>query len=224
MPRLPLPPRSRAHRTPAGRRALPALPRALALALALLALGPAGAQASPQALIRDCMTNGRIVGHYPQQDYSQALGNLPTDVAEYSDCAGVIRRAQLAAAAAAGGAGTVTPRAAQLGAGAGAGGGGAGTAATGGGVAASAANPRRDPLTYADPAERAAIARARSGGSSQIDLGGQLVAPGTVATRTSSILNSLPTPLLIGLAALAAIAVVVCGRYARDVVRARRAD
>jgi hypothetical protein len=218
MPRLSPSARSRARRTPAGRRSGVALSRALGLVVALLALGPAGAQASPTALIRDCMTNGRIVGHYSQQDYSQALANLPTDVAEYSDCAGVIRRAQLAAAA--GGAGAVTPRAAQLGAGAG----GGGAAAAGGGVAASAANPRQDPLTYADPAERAAIARARSGGSSQIDLGGQLVRPGTVATRTSSILNSLPTPLVIALAALAAIAVVVCGRYARNLVRARRAD
>ncbi|MEA2301069.1 MAG: hypothetical protein QOD61_148 [Solirubrobacteraceae bacterium] len=219
MPRLSPSARSRARRSPAGRRSGVALSRALGLVVALLALGPAGAQASPQALIRDCMTNGRIVGHYSQQDYSQALANLPTDVAEYSDCAGVIRRAQLAAAA--GGAGAVTPRAAQLGAGAG---GGGAAAAAGGGVAASAANPRQDPLTYADPAERAAIARARSGGSSQIDLGGQLVRPGTVATRTSSILNSLPTPLVIALAALAAIAVVVCGRYARNLVRARRAD
>lgn len=69
----------------------------LAVLAAVLVAAPAAA-ASPTALIRDCLQNGRVTGHYPPRDYSQALSNLPTDVQEYSDCADVIRRAQLAAA------------------------------------------------------------------------------------------------------------------------------
>lgn len=158
------------------------------------------AQASPTALIRDCLTNGRIVGHYSAQDYSQALANLPTDAAEYSDCGDVIRRAQLAAA------GGVTARSAHV------------TAQS----AALAANPRQDPLASAAPAERAAVASARQSGSSGLDVGGQIVRPGVVAVRTASIFNALPAPLLIALIGLALFALAVCGRHARDLVRARR--
>lgn len=169
------------------------------LALVLVsALAPAAAQASPRALINDCLKNGRIVGHYSASDYSRALANLPTDAAEYSDCAGVIRRAQLAAAAA--GKRPVPAPAA----------------------GSPAANPRRDPLISALPAERAAVARARQGGSSPLELGGQLVRPGVVAARTSSILNTLPTPLLVTLGALALIGLLLGARRARDLVRARR--
>ncbi len=185
-----------------------------AATLLAAALAPAAAQASPQALIRDCLDNGRIVGHYSQQDFSQALANLPTDVAEYSDCAGVIRRAQLAAAATSGGgggggAGSVSPRSATI---------PAPTAAS----AAAAANPRADPLSFAAPAERAALVHARQAGASSIDVGGQLIRPGVVAARTTSILNALPTPLLIALGALALVALAALGRYARDLVRTRR--
>ncbi|MEA2299257.1 MAG: hypothetical protein QOF77_2193 [Solirubrobacteraceae bacterium] len=183
------------------------------LALLALLLFPAAAPASPQALIRDCLTNGRVAGHYSQQDYTQALANLPTDVAEYSDCAGVIRHAQLTAAGGAGGSST-----------------GSGTASPGGGPAAApgagaaAVNPRQDPLSLATPAERAAVAQARQGGGAALDVGGRLLRPGVVATRTSSILNTLPTPLLIALGALILIAMAVCGRHARNLVRARRTD
>ncbi|MGI8803163.1 MAG: hypothetical protein ACR2KV_13495 [Solirubrobacteraceae bacterium] len=187
----------------------------LAGALAGMALVPSAAVASPQALIQDCTTNGRIVGHYSAGDYSQALANLPTDIAEYSDCADVIRRAQLAAAAAGGGSGSspsgsVSTRSATLPA--------AGSAAS----AAAAVNPRQDPLGSAAPAERAAVAAARSGGASPVEIGGGLLRPGVVAARTSSIFNALPTPLLIALAGLALVALAVLGRFARDLVRTRR--
>jgi hypothetical protein len=174
------------------------------------ALIPTAALASPQALIKDCLKNGRVVGHYSQQDYSQALANLPTDVAEYSDCAGVIRRAQLSSAV--GGGGAVSARSGTIGAGAG-----------GGGAPTAPANPRADPLSSAAPSERAAVDQARRGGSTAVDVGGQLLRPGVVAARTSSILNALPTPLLVALGALTLIGLAVAGRFARDLVRARRA-
>ncbi len=176
----------------------------LALGVLLALAGPVAlAQASPQALIQDCLKNGRIVGHYPQSDFTQALANLPTDVTEYSDCEGVIRRAELAAAGR--GAGRQTS-----------------AAPTNAASAAAAANPRTNPLTYAAPAEQAAVSQARRSGSAQLDVGGGFVRPGVVAGRTSSIFRDLPTSLLIALAALALVALAVGGRAARDVVRARR--
>ena len=73
-------------------------------------LAPAAAQADGgAAVIRDCLNNGRITGHYTQQQYAQALAELPADVAEYSDCAGLIRRAQLAAASGRAGGGGAGP-------------------------------------------------------------------------------------------------------------------
>ncbi|HEU0317731.1 MAG TPA: hypothetical protein VFR49_10405, partial [Solirubrobacteraceae bacterium] len=89
--------------------------------------------------------------------------------------------------------------------------------------AAAAANPRQNPLDFAAPAERAAVAQATRAGSAAVDVGGGLLRPGVVAARTSSIFNALPTPLLIALGALLLVALAVCGRYARDLVRARRA-
>jgi hypothetical protein len=171
--------------------------RLIPLIVALALFTPASAGASATALIRDCLQNGKITGHYSPQDYNQALAHLPTDVSEYSDCLDVIRRARLSAA---GGKGN--------------GGGGGGGRAT--------INPRLDPLAHAAPGERAAVLHARSSGSAPVDVGGQLVRPGVVAVRSSSIFNALPTPLLVVIAALLSIAAAVAGRRMRDLVRARR--
>lgn len=168
----------------------------IVLALACLAAVPAGAAASPTALISDCLTNGKITGHYPLSDYVHALANLPTDVNEYSDCAGVIRRAEQNLAA------------------------GGKTAAAA--AAATPANPRVNPLNTAAPSERAAIAQAQQNGSRSVTLGGAVLQPGVVAARTSSILNGLPTPLLLALAILVTIALALGGWRARQLVRARR--
>jgi hypothetical protein len=173
--------------------------RALLVAALLgLAVAPVAAHASAQALITDCLTNGKIVGHYPLSDYVQALAHLPTDVDEYSDCSDVIRRAELSLAA------------------------GGRTAAAA--VATAPANPRANPLVSAAPSERAAVTQAQRSGSRAVDLGdGGLVAPGVVAARTTSILNGMPTPLLIALAILLSIGLALGGSHVRKLVRARRA-
>jgi hypothetical protein len=173
--------------------------RRLACIVAVLACFvaiPAGAHASPTTLISDCLTNGKITGRYPLSDYVQALAHLPTDVNEYSDCSDVIRRAEQNLAA------------------------GGKTAAAA--AAATPANPRVNPLNSALPSERAAIAQAQQNGSREVSLGGAVVQPGVVAARTSSILNGLPTPLLIALALLVSIALALGGWRARKFVRARR--
>lgn len=165
------------------------------LAATTLLLAPAAAHADGgAAVIHDCLNHGRITGHYTQKQYAQALAELPADVAEYSDCGSLIRRAQLGAAG---------------GASAGGGGGGAGGATL-------------NPLATATPAERTAIARARSAGSHPLDLGGRIVRPGVVSVRTASVLNDLPVSLLIALGLLLAALAAVGGREALSFVRARR--
>src|SRR5436309_5142307 len=67
-------------------------------ALALLATAaPAGADVG--ATIIERCTHGQSLSGFSQQDYRRALQELPAEVEEYSDCANLIRRAQLAAAA-----------------------------------------------------------------------------------------------------------------------------
>ena len=62
--------------------------------IAVLALGlPAAAQASWQAVIRDCAQDGKLDQHYSQSDLRKAEQNLPSDIDEYTDCRSVIRAA-----------------------------------------------------------------------------------------------------------------------------------
>ena len=65
--------------------------------LALLSLVPA-ARADVGATIIERCTHGQFLSGFSQQDYRRALQELPAEVEEYSDCANLIRRAQLAAA------------------------------------------------------------------------------------------------------------------------------
>ena len=62
---------------------------ALAVALGALLL-PAAAQASPQAVIRDCKVDGDLDHKYSNEDLRKAEDNLPADVDEYSDCREII--------------------------------------------------------------------------------------------------------------------------------------
>lgn len=160
-------------------------------------IAPVAADASASSLIDDCVTNGKIVGHYPLADYIHALAHLPTDVNEYSDCPDVIRRAEENLAA------------------------GGKTAAAA--AAAAPANPRANPLDTAAPVERTDVAQAAQNGARSVELGGSVIQPGVVAARTSSIFNGMPTPLLIALAILVSIALALGGSRARKFVRARRA-
>jgi hypothetical protein len=73
---------------------------ALAVAgLACLCPAPAQAGGGAAAILQDCQDDGRIDGIYSQAAYAKALGSLPTDLDEYSDCRDQIRSAQLRAAA-----------------------------------------------------------------------------------------------------------------------------
>jgi hypothetical protein len=84
---------------PAGRAASRcALVLALALLLALWVA--ARARADVGATIIERCTHAQSLSGFTQQDYRRALQELPAEVEEYSDCANLIRRAQLNAAGA----------------------------------------------------------------------------------------------------------------------------
>ncbi len=78
---------------------------ALIGALVLLAGFTATANADVGTKIIERCTHGQSIGGFSQQAYRRALQELPTEVEEYSDCANLIRRAQLNATAG-GGSGT----------------------------------------------------------------------------------------------------------------------
>ena len=176
------------------------LPVALLLALAAF---PASASADQgAAVIRDCLNHGHITGHYSQKAYSQALAELPSDVAEYSDCPNLIRQARLNAASGGGG---------HSGSG-GVGGPGGGGSGPGGGPAPSSFTP----------SERAALAGALRDGGAAVNLAGQTVRPGVLHSGLGAAFDSLPGPLVALLIALAAAAVAASGVTATRRVRARR--
>jgi hypothetical protein len=66
------------------------------LAMCLASAPPAAADTGG-TIIERC-THGQSLSGFSQSAYRQALQELPTEVEEYSDCANLIRRAQLAAA------------------------------------------------------------------------------------------------------------------------------
>ena len=80
----------------------PALVAAL-LALVCLAVGTSVAVADTGTKIIERCTHGQSISGFSQQAYRRALQELPTEVEEYSDCANLIRHAQLAAAGGGGG-------------------------------------------------------------------------------------------------------------------------
>jgi hypothetical protein len=160
---------------------------------------PAAAWASGTAVIKDCTDDGVIQGHYSQQDYKDALNNLPTDVDEYTDCRDVIKRAQTG--------------------GTGGGGGGTGAGGTGGSTPAGG-----DPLATASAAERSEVAKAQAGGASEpVAVGGKLVQPGKLGFGGLGSPTTLPTSLIAVLVALGIAAVAAGATYVRNRVISRRA-
>ena len=61
----------------------------LVVAFAALAL-PATAAADPDAVVRDCAADGTVDGNYSDAEKRAALGRIPADLDEYSDCRSVI--------------------------------------------------------------------------------------------------------------------------------------
>lgn len=64
-----------------------------ASALSLMATPVAGA--SVDAILKDCNDDGALSGNYSPGDLKNALGNIPSDLQQYSNCESVIRQALL---------------------------------------------------------------------------------------------------------------------------------
>jgi hypothetical protein len=168
-----------------------ALPAALTMLLSLAA--PAQAGDVGEKIILRC-THGESLSGFTQKDYNKALKELETSSEEYTDCANLIHRAQLAAAGGRGGPG-------------------------GGGSSAAGAVTATAPAT---PAERKQLNRATHTGSAPLRVGNQLVNPGVVHADIASAFSSLPNPVLAILAFLLACALALAVRALRNSIRERR--
>jgi hypothetical protein len=177
-------------------RIIPHPPRTLVLLAVLVALVSiaAPAQADTAEKIIDRCTHGESLSGFSQKAYREALKDISAGTEEYSNCAQLIRQAQLAAAGA--GHGGVS-------------GAGAGTPTSGAAVTPT-------------PAEQQAISRAPNAGSAPLRVGAQTIRPGVVPVNIDSALNSLPTPLLATIAFLLLCLLLAASAGVRNRIRARR--
>jgi hypothetical protein len=172
----------------------------LVAAAAALAL-PASAAADYHKVIEDCSSDGKLDHHYSRKDLKQAKKKMPTDIREYTDCRDLIN-----AAMANGGGGSST--------GAGSGGGG-GIKTESGATAGSAAD------VAALKGETARTRRAKP----RVSAGGQTIRPAASGlSHIAGAANRLPTPVIVALAAVAALCLagglVAARRRWPDVARA----
>ena len=164
--------------------------RVFTAVLCLLALFAAPAEASTRnKIIKDCADDGVLQGSYSPSDLRDARQHLPSDVAEYTDCADVLRRAE----APAGGSG-------------GSGGGGGGTGATGGGTpnaaAAASGNSGTPLITPSTPEDTKALQDAQQAGAQPVKINGQSVVPGAAGLRSGATRNGIPGTLAVALVLL----------------------
>ena len=154
--------------------------RVFVLTAVLCLLAPAGALASKKGglrLIADCADDGEIHGHYTQSDYRYALGHLPSDLDEYTNCRDAIRAASRA----------------------GAGGGPSSSGGSGGGGASGSAPPAGTapaPAPSSAPRPPAAVSAPKSAAPVSVG-GGPPVTPGGPGITTTSFTHALPGPLLV---------------------------
>jgi hypothetical protein len=163
--------------------------RHLLLLAAFVALAaPAAASASPEQVLDDCNDDGVLSRQYSNSDLRKALDDMPTDIAEYSDCEEII------GAAITGGSDK-----------------GQGRGSPGQGVGgAGAADPGEQAARAQDAADLEALtaaAREDNGKKPTIQVGDETVKPGGNGLfDLASASNGLPTPLLVALIALGLLA------------------
>jgi hypothetical protein len=155
----------------------------LLLAAVAVLVAPAAAYATPRQVIRDCGNDGTLDRKYSNSDLRKARDNLPTDLAEYSDCRDVISAAITGGSDKGGGRGSP-----------GQGVGGAG-----------AADPGEQGARAADAAGLQALtseaaAGSKDGEAPRVEVGDEPVEPGSNGLfDLASASNELPVPLLIAL-------------------------
>jgi hypothetical protein len=163
--------------------------------VALVALGalaaPTATQASPSQVISDCADDGSLSRQYSREDLQGAQSGLPTDLAEYTDCADVIAAALAALPADRRGGGS-----------SGGGGGGGPTAAAGSEAPAKPTKARRTPrdeVKLSDLTE----------GAPRLSVGGRTLEPaGDGLFRVAGSSNDLPLTILLALIGVAMTAAI----------------
>jgi hypothetical protein len=171
------------------------------LALAAVAAAPASA-ASRDTIIKDCSDDGQLQGKYSASELRDARKNLPSDIAEYTDCADVLRRAEL-------------PNTSSGSGGSGSGGSGAGSLPGGGSGSAGGGAPA-EKLTPSNETERKALAEAATTGASPVEVNGQKVVPGAAGFAPHAARNGLPDSLLFAILALTLLGLLGLGYAVRD--------
>jgi len=183
-----------------------ALRLALAVVAAAVVLGSATAYAgypnTPKGVQADCGAgHDPLVGHYTAAVLSRALATLSGSDVEYTNCVDAIKSALRAIAAHKPQTGHATTPPSS---------GGPRSTTTG-----SATTISPPPALI-----RRTLHAARAEGKLPQTVGGITITPGAVAN--SAFLNTIPTPLLVVLAALAAILLAVSAYLVRAYVRTRR--
>jgi hypothetical protein len=164
---------------PLMRRVLPAV---LVAVVALLS-SVAPAQASTRSkIIADCSDDGVLQGHYTPSQIRDARKHLPTDVAEYTDCEDVLRRAELPSGGSTTNTGT-TPTVP-----------GAVPPSTPGGGA-----PAPAPVVPETDADRQALIEAHDAPEHPVQVGGENLLAGAAPLREGYRANGLPGSLVIAL-------------------------
>lgn len=167
----------------------------LALAVALCALVlPAVASASPSQVIRDCQTDGDLDRHYSNEDLRKAQNNLPSDVAEYSDCGEVIAAAVTAGSDKSGNKNNN--------------GGGGDDSGAAGATSGGAGGDKKKAQKADDDAALNKLTKERK--KPDLTVGGQSIQPGDNGLfNVASATNGMPLPLLLAL--IGAVLVAIFG-------------
>ena len=168
------------------------------LALAL----PAAAQASPDAVVRDCAEDGSVDGSYSNADKRAALKKIPADLDEYSDCRSAIS----------GSIGSGGPKAGSANKKGDGGGANASSSGSGGGTPTIDADTNGDgKVTDAEKAAAGktdlALKQDEKRDETETKLGGRRTDPTKVgAIDASETSNGMPAPVIASIAALALLA------------------
>jgi hypothetical protein len=174
-----------------------------AMLIALPATASAAYKDTPGSVIKDCSAGHYpLKGHYTIKVLQEALDRLDASGDQYTNCSDVIKatisKQELAEHHKIGGVAGKHPRSKDT---------------HGGGSGA-----------HASDLAKKRVHALTSGGGSPVVLPsiGKTITPGSVTDRGASFLSSLPTPLLIVLAALLATVLAVSARSINHLVRSRR--
>ena len=174
----------------------------LLVALVVALLAPTSALAGP---IEDCADDGVLSKQYSQKELDDATKNLPSDLADYSDCGEVLNGAKAKGPGPSSGAGGSDP----------------GTSGGGGGAEAVTAATKPNAAELArERRERAAIDElATGGGKPNLSLDGKTISPGDAGLYDlASATHEVPLPVklalyAVGLLALAGLLVGASRRF-----------